>query len=111
VVPILAAGASSSGPIAGITVVVPNNTPSTYFLIAVPTMRGGGGERRERQLHPSASKAAVGRPDLVSTAVSNPPAIKGELSVTDTVENQPFQRGRLSRRPPPDEAQKPGDLP
>jgi subtilase family serine protease len=40
---------------------------------------------------PSTGKVEVGRPDLVSTAVSNPPAIKvrgTSFSVTDTVENR-----------------------
>ena len=93
VVPILAAGASSSGPIAGITVVVPNNTPpGTYFLIACADDARQVVESDENNnCRPSASKVEVGRPDLVSTAVSDPPAnkVRGtSFSVTDTVENR-----------------------
>jgi trimeric autotransporter adhesin len=89
VVPILAAGATSSG---GITVVVPNNTPpGSYFLMACADDAQQLVESDENNnCRPSTGKVDVGRPDLVSAAVSEPPATKvrgTSFSVTDTVEN------------------------
>ena len=93
VVPILAAGATSSGPIAGTTVVVPSNTPAgSYFVIACADDARQVVENDENNnCRPSTGKVEVGRPDLVSTAVSDPPAnkVRGtSFSVTDTVENR-----------------------
>src|SRR4029453_7459977 len=82
-------GGTSSG---GITVVVPTTTPvGSYFLMAcaddahqVVEIEGNNNCR------PSTGKGEVGRPDLGSTVVSEPPMTKvrgTSFSVTDTVEN------------------------
>jgi parallel beta-helix repeat protein len=98
-VPILAPGATSSGPTVGTTVVVPNNTPAgSYFLIACADDARQMVESDENNnCRASAGQVKVGKPDLVSTALTEPPATKvrgTSFSVTDTVENQsPFKAG------------------
>jgi hypothetical protein len=94
VVPILAPGATSTGgSTVLVTVVVPTNTPSgTYFVMAcADDARQVVESDDNNNCRPSTGKVEVGRPDLVSTAVSDPPAIKVRgtgFSVTDTVENR-----------------------
>jgi hypothetical protein len=94
-VPALAAGASSSGTV---TVGVPGATAlGTYFLLACADDLGAVAESNEgNNCRASATTVQVqsgggGGPDLVTTAVSNPPStvVLGEtFSVTDTVLNQ-----------------------
>ena len=101
-VPILAAGATSSGGITGTTVVVPTNTPAgTYFLMACADDARQVVESDENNnCRASTGQVQVGRPDLVSTAVSEPPATKvrgTSFSVTDTVENQSAFNAGASR--------------
>jgi parallel beta-helix repeat protein len=86
----LAPGGTSSGVT---TVVVPANTPAgTYFVMACADDLHQVLESDENNnCRPSAGQVQVGRPDLVSTAVSDPPGIKvrgTSFSVTDTVKNQ-----------------------
>jgi parallel beta-helix repeat protein len=102
-VPILAGGASSPGPIVGIAAVVPNITPAgSYFLIAcVDDARQAVESDENNNCLPSTSKVDVGKPDLVLSALSEPPPpatkVRGtSFSVTDTVSNlTPFKAGPL----------------
>jgi parallel beta-helix repeat protein len=93
VVPILAGGATSPGGITVVvTVVVPNNTPpGSYFLMACADDTRQVVESDENNnCRSSTGKVEVGRPDLMSKAVSEPPAnkVRGtSFSVADTVEN------------------------
>jgi hypothetical protein len=93
-VPALAAGASSAGTV---TATVPaSTTPGTYFLLACADDTGTVPESNEaNNCIASATtvqvQGAAAGPDLVVTAVSNPPAtatIGGTFSVTDTTTNQ-----------------------
>jgi hypothetical protein len=93
-VPALAAGATSTGTV---TVTVPGATAlGTYFLLACADDTGAVAESNEgNNCIASATTVQVqsggGAPDLVVTAVSNPPAtvaIGGSFVVTDTTMNQ-----------------------
>jgi subtilase family serine protease len=89
-VPTLAPGAQSAGTV---TVTIPTTTPpGTYRLIACADDTVLVGEANEtNNCSASAATVVVGRPDLVETAVTNPPAaIRAGMSftVTDTVRNQ-----------------------
>ena len=82
--------------------VVPNNTPAgSYFVIACADDARQVVESDENNnCRPSTGQVQVGRPDLVSTAVSEPPATKvrgTSFSVTDTVENQSAFNAGASR--------------
>jgi parallel beta-helix repeat protein len=95
----LAAGAISPG---GITVVVPTNTPAgTYFLIACADDARQVVEIDESNgCRASTGQVEVGRPDLVSTEVSEPPptVVRGKsFSVSDTVRNQSAFNAGASR--------------
>jgi subtilase family serine protease len=86
----LAAGATSSGTV---SVTIPASAPlGTYYLLACADGANAVSESNEaNNCLASASTIAVTRPDLVETAVSNPPAsakLGGKFSVTDTVANQ-----------------------
>ena len=89
-VPALAPGASSSGTI---TVTIPPSTPlNTYFLLACADNGNTVVEISEANncVATPGAMVTVGRPDLVESAVSNPPATKargGKFQVTDTVQN------------------------
>ena len=101
-VPILAAGATSSGGILGTTLVVPTNTPpGSYFLMACADDGRQVVESDENHnCRPSTGKVEVGRADLVSKAVSEPPPTKvrgTSFSVTDTVENRSAFNAGASR--------------
>jgi parallel beta-helix repeat protein len=101
-VPILAAGATSSGGILGTTLVVPTNTPpGSYFLMACADDGRQVVESDENNnCRPSTGKVEVGRADLVSKAVSEPPPTKvrgTSFSVTDTVENRSAFNAGASR--------------
>jgi hypothetical protein len=93
-VPALAAGNSSTGTV---TVTVPGATaPNTYFLLACADDLGVVTESAEgNNCIASATTVQVqgttGSPDLVVTALSNPPstrAVGGVFSVTETTANQ-----------------------
>jgi hypothetical protein len=89
-VPGLAPAASSQG---GAMVLVPVATPhATYYVLACADDPGRVPERTEsNNCMASASRVTVGRPDLVVTAVSNPPvsAPRGSsFTVTETVANE-----------------------
>jgi parallel beta-helix repeat protein len=89
-VPTLAPGAESTGTI---TVTIPGATPfGTYFLLACADDAGALAEADEtNNCRPSLARIQVGRPDLVTTAVTDPPASAAPGSsvlVTDTVRNQ-----------------------
>jgi hypothetical protein len=76
-VPSLAAGASSTGTV---NVKIPSMSAGTYFLLACAN-----------NCKASATTVLVAAPDLVETAVTNPPAspaIGSGFSVTDTAHNQ-----------------------
>jgi parallel beta-helix repeat protein len=101
-VPILAAGATSSGGILGTILVVPTNTPpGSYFLMACADDGRQVVESDENNnCRPSTGKVEVGRADLVSKAVSEPPPTKvrgTSFSVTDTVENRSAFNAGASR--------------
>jgi len=98
-IPILNAGASSAG---GISVTVPTNTAlGSYFLIACADDGRQVVESDEgNNCRAATGKVDVGRPDLVSTAVSDPPAavIRGKsFPVTDTVQNPSAFNAAASR--------------
>jgi sugar lactone lactonase YvrE len=87
----LAAGASSQGTSTMVT--VPISTPeATYYLLACADDVDRVAETNEsNNCAPAALPVTVGRPDLVVTAVSDPPALamKGSrFAVTDSVANQ-----------------------
>ena len=89
-VPSLAPGASSQGTA---TVLVPVSiVPATYYLLACADDLGRVAEEIEsNNCTASASPVTMGRPDLVVTAVSNPPvsATRGSsFTVTETVANE-----------------------
>jgi hypothetical protein len=89
-VPGLAPGAVSTGTR---TLTIPTSiTHGAYFLIACADDTANVVERREaNNCLASTTTIRVGRPDLVTTAVSAPPATAlpgGSFSVTDTVMNQ-----------------------
>lgn len=92
-VPILAPGMTSPvGIPVVVTVVVPNDTPpGSYFLIACADDARQVVESDENNnCRPSTGQVKVGRPDLLSSAVSEPPETKvrgTSFSVTDTVSN------------------------
>ena len=89
-VPSLAAGATSSGTV---TVTIPASAPlNAYFLLACADNGNTVVEANEANncIVTPGAVVTVGRPDLVESAVSNPPATKvrgGKFQVTDTVEN------------------------
>ena len=90
-VPALAPGTSSVG--AAVTVTIPSTTPlNTYYLLACADYANVVTEVDEgNNCLASASPIQVARPDLVETAVSDPPAAAapgGTFTVTDTVQNQ-----------------------
>jgi len=90
-VPGLAPGASSAG--ATVTVTVPSTVAlGTYFLLACADDGAAVAETDEsNNCRPSATPIVVTRPDLLVTAVSNPPVAvtRGtSFKVTDTVQNQ-----------------------
>ena len=89
-VPSLAPGAISTGTV---NVVVPATTPlATYFMLACADDLAAVTESDEtNNCVASATTVQVGRPDLVETLVSNPPAtatVGTVFAVTDTVQNQ-----------------------
>jgi subtilase family serine protease len=89
-VPALVAGTQSAG---AVMVTVPATTPfGTYRLLACADDTGAVAESNEvNNCLASAGAVRIGRPDLVETAVTNPPpaARPGTtLTVTDTVRNQ-----------------------
>ena len=100
-VPALAAGASSTGTV---TVTIPSNTAlGTYYLLACADDTMVRIETDEtNNCIPSAASVQLTRPDLIETAVSNPPANAkpGDFfSVTDTTKNQgPVNAGASSTR-------------
>jgi len=89
-VPALGPGTSNSG---SITVTIPGPTPlGTYFLLACADNGNTVAETTEANncIATPGAIVTVGRPDLVESAVSNPPATKargGKFQVTDTVQN------------------------
>ena len=89
-VPTLAAGAQSAGTT---TVTIPLTTPpGTYHLLACADDLQAIAEASElNNCRTAAATIVVGRPDLVETSVSNPPAAARpgtSFAVTDTVRNQ-----------------------
>ena len=93
-VPALAAAASSTGTV---TVTVPGATAiGTYFLLACADDTGAVAETNEANNCIASTttvdvQSGAGGPDLVVTAVSNPPATAtfgGTFAVTDTTANQ-----------------------
>ena len=91
-VPSLAAGQTSS---ASATVTIPSSMPlGTYYLLACADELNAVAETNEtNNCRSSAATVTVNvtRPDLMETAVSNPPATAargGTFKVTDTVKNQ-----------------------
>jgi hypothetical protein len=89
-VPSLVAGAQSSGTV---TVTVPAGTAAnSYYLLACADDTKTVAEGNEgNNCKASVSKVTVSAPDLVETAVSNPPAtavVGSSFSVTDTAKNQ-----------------------
>jgi subtilase family serine protease len=90
-VPSLGPGASSAG--ATMTVTVPSTIPlGAYYLLACADDTGVVPETDEHNnCRASVTPVQVTRPDLVPTAVSNPPAVAARRSgfkVADTVQNQ-----------------------
>jgi hypothetical protein len=88
-VPSLSPGATSTG---SVTVTVGAGTPAgTYFLLACADDTNLVSEALEtNNCKASTTKVTVGGPDLVETAVSNPPTTTstgGTFSVTDTAQN------------------------
>ena len=102
VVPILAAGATSSGPLVGITVVVPNNTPpASYFVIACADDARQVVESNENDNSAALRQQGGGAPagpgvDGGERAAGDQGA-GDEFSVTDTVENQSAFNAGASR--------------
>jgi subtilase family serine protease len=99
-VPRLAGGATSTGTV---TVTIPPATaPGTYYLLACADDGGAVQEDNESDnCLASASPLVIQGPDLVTTAVSNPPATASafaSFSVTDTVQNQGTQASRRTTR-------------
>lgn len=100
VVTSLGAGLASSG---GMNVVVPNNTPAgSYVLIAcADDARQVVESNEDNNCRPAPGQVQVGKPDLVLSALSEPPPpatkVRGtSFSVTDTVSNlTPFKAGPL----------------
>ena len=89
-VPSLAAGASHAG--AAITVTLPSTTAvNAYYLLACADDTGIVTEMdNSNNCRASATAVQVTRPDLMITAVSNPPptvARGGRFAITDTVKN------------------------
>jgi subtilase family serine protease len=89
-VPALASGASSTGTV---TVTIPSTTAlGSYFLLACADDLSRVAEADEsNNCRASALRAQVTRPDLIETAVTDPPAVAlpgGVFSLTDTVRNQ-----------------------
>ena len=90
-VPSLAAGQSSSG---SATVTIPSSVPlGAYYLLACADELNAVAETSETNncLASAAQVNVATRPDLVETAVNNPPASAtrgGTFKVTDTVKNQ-----------------------
>jgi hypothetical protein len=86
---VLAVGASNSGTA---NVTPPDNTPlGAHYVLACADDRASGAERDEaNNCVASAATLTVTGPDLVASAVSNPPATaarKSTFSVTDTAQN------------------------
>lgn len=100
-VPSLAAGQTSSG---SATVTIPSSMPlGTYYLLACADELNAVAESNEtNNCLTSAATVKVTHPDLVETAVSNPPATAargGTFKVTDTVKNQgPVTAGASATR-------------
>jgi parallel beta-helix repeat protein len=96
ITPLLIGGATSSGPV---NLVVPSTTPAaTYYVLACADDARVVTESDEtNNCGASSGRVQVGRPDLVVTALGEPPAAiarGGGLAVSDTVRNQsPFQAG------------------
>jgi subtilase family serine protease len=87
----LAPGTSSVG--TAVTVTIPSTTPlNNYYLLACADYANVVTETDEgNNCLAAASPIQVARPDLVETAVSDPPvaaAAGGTFTVTDTVQNQ-----------------------
>ena len=96
-VPTLAVGAVNSGTA---TVTIPDNAPlGAYYVLACADDRAVVVEtRRGEQLRGSAAVLTVTRPDLVASAVSNPPATAArgsKFSVTDSAQNVGAVRVRI----------------
>ena len=90
-VPSLAAGTSHAGP--AITVTLPSTTAvNAYYLLACADDTGIVTEMdNSNNCLASATTVQVTRPDLVITAISNPPptvARGGHFAITDTVKNK-----------------------
>ncbi len=91
-VPALAAGGTSTGTV---TVTIPSGTaPGTYYLVACADLANAVPESNEaNNCRASANTmvvSAAGAPDLVETAVSDPPVsatVGGSFTASDTVQN------------------------
>jgi subtilase family serine protease len=87
--PGLAAGASFSG---AVTVTTPVMTPGSYFVLACADDTSLGVESDEsNNCTSSATQVTVAAPDLVVSALTNPPGIVnagGSFAITETVQNQ-----------------------
>src|SRR5262249_60688594 len=89
-VPPLAAGASSVGALLNVT--IPSTTPlDTYYVLACADDTAAVAETASAtNRRPATTRLQVTRPNLVETAVSNPPAAARRgttFTVTDTVTN------------------------
>jgi len=89
-VPPLAAGASSAGALLNVT--IPSTTPlNTYYVLACADDTATVAETdNANNCRPATTRLQVTRPNLVETAVSNPPAEARRgttFTVTDTVKN------------------------
>ena len=98
-VPALAPGGEST---ATVSVTIPANTLlGAYFLLACADDTGLLLESNETDnCRASATKVQVGRPDLVMTALGNPPpavVLGGNFTVTDTVKNDSLYPAGASR--------------
>lgn len=90
-VPALPGNGTSAG--AAVTVVVPTTTAlGSYYLVACADDTGLLSESDESDnCRASTTQVQIGRPDLVLTALGNPPATAGigtAIAVSDTVKNQ-----------------------
>jgi subtilase family serine protease len=100
-VPILAAGAASPKTV---SLTIPSTTPlATYFLVACADDLKRVVETSEtNNCRASSSTVVVGRPDLIETTISNPPATAvpgASFAVTDTAKNQgPLDAGSSTTR-------------
>jgi subtilase family serine protease len=87
-VPLLVAGAASSGTV---TVTAQAGTPTgDYFLLACPNDLSGAGFGNEKNCKASASEVTISGPDLTETSVTNPPGamlVGSSFSINDTVKN------------------------